>query len=1232
MIKLSILNAAIAFVFLCTNHFVHAQYLINDLGVTQTIDFDGFQGDGFSTTPSATQLNSNEWEVLGMSDGDLNFGDEGVTGDFARGSSTGGVTTGGVYSFDVGTGNGSSLGVQPGGTDFTPGSFTLQIQNDTGDDINTLTVTYDVFVFNDQDRANSFNFEHGSDNVIFTQESSLDLVSPEAQDASPTWEVNNRSIVITGLTLNDGDTYFLRWTSDDVSGGGSRDEFALDNITILGAQSTTPLVTVTPSLLSGFVQTLGSPSAEQSFDVAGINLTDDILVEVSAGEYEIAENVGGPWSTSITLNEASGSVATTTLYARLNGSAVSNPENGTITISSLGANSEEIQLEGEIQAAPTPTITVSPSLLTGFTQTIGSPSPEQSFTVEGSDLTDDIILTVVAGDYEISTDASGPYSTSLTITESGGTVSSTSIFTRLNGAALATPANGQIELTSTNASNETVDLEGEIVPVPTSIIIDFEGSGETKTGYASAIVNLSGLDWDLDEVLIGTSGNDFLNGTRSARLRGRNDAHMTMQEDKANGLGELTFEYREFGTDANQQPWNVDYSTDQGATWTTIGTITATDVVQTFSETVNVTGDVRIRIIIASSPGTTGDRRMNIDDIELNNFTPDPEVSVTPSLLTGFLQTVGTPSASQTFEVAGNFLTDDVLVEVSAGEYEIADDAGGPWSTSITLSESNGAVAATTLFVRLNGASPSNPENGTVTISSPGASTEELALEGVIQAAGTPTINVSPSALSGFTQVLGSPSAEQTITVSGTDLNDAITLNLAGTDYEISTTSGSGFGASVTLAESNGEVAATTVYVRLNGTAVNANVTDVINLTSVGAQAQTVNLSGEIIETPTLSTSVAELTGFFQVIGTPSVSQSVDVSGINLLDDVTIAVTSGDYEIADDAAGPWGTSLNYTENNGELTATPVFVRLNGTTVQNPAEGELTVSSVNALDVIVTLTGEIQEPNDPLIVASPLNLTGFLQETGAPSAGQSFEVEGSDLNGAIELEATNDYEISTDASGPYSATLSLTQTGGTVAQTTIYVRLNGTTVTNPANGEVIISSTDAATVTVTLEGEIVQGCNLDVTVNQASNFELTAVQENVSYQWIDCDDNLAWIPGANQQSFLPTEDGSYAVILTQDATCIDTSDCIVIDAGLSTENHNFEAGVSLYPNPVNEELNIQSLNAIITSITIYTMDGKLIDRIVCNANDAFIHTGNWAKGAYQIVIQSENNRLVRKVVK
>ncbi len=152
-------------------------------------------------------------------------------------------------------------------------------------------------------------------------------------------------------------------------------------------------------------------------------------------------------------------------------------------------------------------------------------------------------------------------------------------------------------------------------------VVNFEGPGETKGSYASGTVNLSRLDGDLTEVLIGTLDADWKNGERSARLRGYGTSSMTMLENKSNGLGTISFQYRRYGTDG-QVDWKVEYSIDNGISWAHIGSdfiAPASDVVQTFSETVNIPGNVRIRIKRATESGTTN-QRLNIDDILISDF------------------------------------------------------------------------------------------------------------------------------------------------------------------------------------------------------------------------------------------------------------------------------------------------------------------------------------------------------------------------------------------------------------------------------------------------------------------------------------------------------------------------------------------------------------------------------------------------------------------------------------
>jgi hypothetical protein len=160
--------------------------------------------------------------------------------------------------------------------------------------------------------------------------------------------------------------------------------------------------------------------------------------------------------------------------------------------------------------------------------------------------------------------------------------------------------------------------------------VDFEGTGETNTSYAGRTMSLGGLTWYTTNALIGDSAFDWKNGSRSLRMRGFGTSAMTLMEDLPNGLGTLSFNYRRYSTDT-QVDWMAEYSTDGGENWTQIGsafTAPASDVVQVFSETVNVPGAVRVRIKRATETGTSN-ARLNMDDLVM---TP----AIVPSFVEGY--------------------------------------------------------------------------------------------------------------------------------------------------------------------------------------------------------------------------------------------------------------------------------------------------------------------------------------------------------------------------------------------------------------------------------------------------------------------------------------------------------------------------------------------------------------------------------------------------------------------
>ncbi len=197
-------------------------------------DFNLFLGEGFAPQPEEGQLNSNAWIVTGLSEGNLNFGDTATSGDFARGTARRAVFTGGVYSFEVESGN-NILGIQPTGTGFTPGEIVLKLQNTGESELTEVDVDYNIWSFNDQPRANSLNFSYSSDGTNYITLNELDFTTPEAADASPSWQNEDRSTTITGLTLAPDDFFYLKWTGDDASGsGGSRDQYGIDNVEVSG--------------------------------------------------------------------------------------------------------------------------------------------------------------------------------------------------------------------------------------------------------------------------------------------------------------------------------------------------------------------------------------------------------------------------------------------------------------------------------------------------------------------------------------------------------------------------------------------------------------------------------------------------------------------------------------------------------------------------------------------------------------------------------------------------------------------------------------------------------------------------------------------------------------------------------------------------------------------------------------------------------------------------------------
>ncbi len=143
----------------------------------------------------------------------------------------------------------------------------------------------------------------------------------------------------------------------------------------------------------------------------------------------------------------------------------------------------------------TPTITVSTNTLSDFTYLEGNgPSAEQTFTVEGSNLTNNITFTLPTN-YEISETSGSGFSTAVVLTPNGsGTVASKTIYVRLIAGLSEGDYNGEnITATSTDADNKTVTCSGSVTgPVSLPYTEDFANCG-TQEWIAASVA--SNRDW-----------------------------------------------------------------------------------------------------------------------------------------------------------------------------------------------------------------------------------------------------------------------------------------------------------------------------------------------------------------------------------------------------------------------------------------------------------------------------------------------------------------------------------------------------------------------------------------------------------------------------------------------------------------------------------------------------------------------------------------------------------------
>lgn len=466
------------------------------------------------------------------------------------------------------------------------------------------------------------------------------------------------------------------------------------------------------------------------------------------------------------------------------------------------------------------------------------------------------------------------------------------------------------------------------------------------------------------------------------------------------------------------------------------------------------------------------------DDFFFGIASTDPNIQTTPSQLNGFTYDKGAgPSSEQTFSVVGSYLTSNITITPPTN-FQISKTSGSGFANlPITLTQSGGSVGSTLIYVRQKAGLNFGNYADSLILSSTGAPTRKVYCSGTVVG---PTITPSITTLSNLNYNKGSgPSAEQSFSLTGAVLESDVTITPS-SNLQISKTSGSGFVTTpITLTQSTGNVASSNIYVRLKAGLNYANYTDSLVITSTNATTKKVICSGTVVG-PTITSTLSALNFLSYVAGTgPSATRIFGLSG-SLLEDNLVVTPSVNYEISINGSTFSSTQITLTPTNGTLSNTTIYVRLKagvsaGTYIEN-----INLSSTGAVTKSIACSCIVLGPK---ITVSTTTVSGLNYSfDNGPSDQQSLTVSGSDLTSNIVITPNSNFQISTISGGSFtSSAMTLTQSGGIVNSSTIYVRLKAGLAAGNYSGNVILTSTSAETKTIACSGTVDNGTGLTYSV-------------------------------------------------------------------------------------------------------------------------------------------------------
>jgi len=779
-----------------------------------------------------------------------------------------------------------------------------------------------------------------------------------------------------------------------------------------------------------------SPNIGQ-FTVSGTSLTAPIVL-TAPNNFEISLSPGGGFATTITLSLTGTSVNNTIIYVRASATSSAGIISDKVSINSTGVQSQTVPVTGTVNALPTVSAIAPQSFLNGAITT--------AINISGTGNTYNWTNNTPGIGLPASGTGSIPAFTA--VNTSGAPITATITVTPSSSGFAYINNYGSNTVSVINTGNNIVVKNIPVQKSPWGVAINPDGSKIYVTNQGSNTVSVidAATNAVISTINVGLMPEGVVISPDGSTLYVANDEGTTVSVIST--VTNLVTSAITVGSN----PQGLAISPDGTKLYVANATSNTVSVVTTLNNTVvsTITVGAHPFELVVSPDGANvyvtnfGASSVSVINTSNNTVSATAPVGANPDAVcvspdgsfvyvsdsnAGTIAVINTATRAVTYlnvsaTPDGLALSDNgnllYVNNFGSGSVSVIDTSTGNVVATIGVGQFPDSIGN---FIWQGTGCPGVPATFTITIEPTLSTSPTIAANAVTG---------SISACAGMASA--SPQIEQ-FTVTGSKLTGDITA-AAPLGFEVSLSAGSGFGNTVTITQSGGNVNNTVVYVRSAATASPGPISGNVVLSSPGATSQDVAVNGVVNYLPTVNAVTGEVTANGLTTTPISFTGSGDV----------FTWTNDTPSIGLPASGSGNIASFVAVNPGAgiVIATIVVTPGNSITGCTGAPQTFTITVGPTPPTAVTATGTLSALTTPY---------------GTPSPSETFSVSGTSLTSGILITPPAGFEISTN-NVDFSSTLTVGG-GGNVAAQTIYIRLAAITPVGPYSGNIKVTSPGAA---------------------------------------------------------------------------------------------------------------------------------------------------------------------------